>query len=81
MDTYEDRICVLLQGVVNLNESETVSLMFIIIHMSLIFSEVKNSDNLSERFVPQIEALLRLLECKTQKTLGTLIAELDVLYS
>ena len=53
--------------------------MFIIIHTSLIFSEVKNSDNLSERFLPQVEAL-RLLERKTQKTLETLITELDVLY-
>jgi hypothetical protein len=81
MDTYEDRIRVLLQGVVNLNESDTVSLAFIIIHTSLIFSEVKNSDDLSERFLPQIEAVLRLLERKTQKSLGTLITELDVLYS
>ena len=81
MDTYEDRIRVLLQGFLNLNESDTVSLMFIIIHTSLIFSEVKNSDNLSERFLPQIEAVLRLLECKTQKTLETLITELDVLYT
>jgi len=81
MDTYEDRIRVLLQGVLNLNESDTVSLYFIIIHTSLIFSEVKNSDDLSERFLPQIEAVLRLLERKTQKSLGTLITELDVLYS
>ena len=57
MDTYEDRIRVLLQGVVNLNENDTVSLAFIIIHTSLIFAEVKNSDNLSERFLPQIEAV------------------------
>ena len=81
MDTYEDRIRVLLQGVVNLNESDTVSLAFIIIHTSLIFSEVKNSDTLSERFLPQIEAVLRLLERKTQKSLDTLITELEVLYS
>ena len=81
MDTYEDRIRVLLQGVLNLNERDTVSLAFIIIHTSLIFSEVKNSDTLSERFLPQIEAVLRLLERKTQKSLDTLITELDVLYS
>ena len=81
MESYEDRIRVLLQGVLNLNKDDTISLMFIIIHTSLIFSEVKNSDSLSQRFLPQIEAVLRLLERKTQKTLGTLITELDVLYS
>ena len=81
MESYEDRIRVLLQGVLNLNKDDTISLMFIIIHTSLIFSEVKNSDSLSQRFLPQIEAVLRLLERKTQKTLGTLIEELDVLYS
>ena len=81
MESYEDRIRVLLQGVLNLNKDDTISLMFIIIHTSLIFSEVKNSDSLSQRFLPQIEAVLRLLERKTQKTLDTLIEELDVLYS
>ena len=81
MESYEDRIRVLLQGVLNLNKDDTISLMFIIIHTSLIFSEVKNSDSLSQRLLPQIEAVLRLLERKTQKTLDTLIEELDVLYS
>ena len=81
MDTHQNRIDTLLNGIVNLNQNDTISLTFIIIHTSLLFSEIKDNDSLSEIFLPQIEVLLTLLEHKTQKSLGTLVSELDTLYS
>ena len=81
MDTHQDRIDSLLQGIMNLNQNDTLTLTFIIIHTSIIFSEVKDNYVLSETFLPQIEVLLTLLEHKTQKSLGTLVSELDTLYS
>ena len=81
MDTHQDRIDSLFQGIMNLNQNDTLTLTFIIIHTSIIFAEVKDNDTLSETFLPQIEVLLTLLEHKTQKSLGTLVSELDMLYS
>jgi len=81
MDTHQDRINTLVSGIVNLNQNDTISLTFIIIHTSIIFSEVKENDVLSETFLPQIEVLLTLLEHKTQKSFGTLVTELDTIYS
>ena len=49
--------------------------------MGVLFSEVKDNNRLSEIFLPQIEVLLTLLEHKTQKTFGTLVTELDTIYS
>ena len=65
----------------NLNQHDTLTLTFIIIHMGVLFSEVKDNNRLSEIFLPQIEVLLTLLEHKTQKTFGTLVTELDTIYS
>ena len=81
MDTHQDRIDSLLQGIMNLNQHDTLTLTFIIIHMGVLFSEVKDNNRLSEIFLPQIEVLLTLLEHKTQKTFGTLVTELDTIYS
>ena len=81
METHQDRINTLLSGIMNLNQNDTISLTFIIIHTSIIFAEVKDNDTLSETFLPQIEVLLTLLELKTQKTFGTLVTELDTIYS
>ena len=81
MDTHQDRIDSLLQGIMNLNQNDTLTLTFIIIHTSIIFSEVKDNDALLETFLPQIEVLLTLLEHKTQKSFGTLVTELDTIYS
>ena len=81
MDTHQDRIDSLLQGIMNLNQRDTLTLTFIIIHMGVLFSEVKDNNRLSEIFLPQIEVLLTLLEHKTQKTFGTLVTELDTIYS
>ena len=61
----------------NLNQNDTLTLTF----TSIIFSEVKDNDVLSETFLPQIEVLLTLLELKTQKSFGTLVTELDTIYS
>ena len=80
MDTHQDRIDSLLQGIMNLNQRDTLTLTFIIIHMGVLFSEVKDNNRLSEIFLPQIEVLLTLLEHKTQKTFGTLVTELDTIY-
>jgi len=77
MDTHQDRIDSLLQGIMNLNQNDTLTLTF----TSIIFSEVKDNDVLSETFLPQIEVLLTLLEHKTQKSFGTLVTELDTIYS
>ena len=79
MDTHQKRIDTLLSGIVNLNQNDTISLTFII--TSVLFSEIKDNDSLSEIILPQIEVLLTLLEHKTQKSLGTLVSELDTLYS
>ena len=81
MDTHQDRIDSLLQGIMNLNQHDTLMLTFIIIHMGVLFSEAKDNNRLSEIFLPQIEVLLTLLEHKTQKTFGTLVTELDTIYS
>jgi hypothetical protein len=81
MDTLQNRIDTLLRGIMNLNQNDTISFTFIIIHTSIIFAEVKDNDTLSETFLPQIEVLLTLLELKTQKTFGTLVTELDTIYS
>ena len=80
MDTHQDRIDSLLQGIMNLNQHDTLTLTFIIIHMGVLFSEVKDNNRLSEIFLPQIEVLLTLLQHKTQKTFGTLVTELDTIY-
>ena len=64
MDTHQDRINTLVSGIVNLNQNDTISLTFIIIHTSLLFSEIKNNHSLSEIFLSQIEVLLTLLEHK-----------------
>jgi hypothetical protein len=77
MDTHQVRIDSLLQGIMNLNQNDTLTLTF----TSIIFSEVKDNDVLSETFLPQIEVLLTLLEHKTQKSFGTLVTELDTIYS
>ena len=77
MYTHQDRIDSLLQGIMNLNQNDTLTLTF----TSIIFSEVKDNDVLSETFLPQIEVLLTLLEHKTQKSFGTLVTELDTIYS
>ena len=61
MDTHQDRINTLVSGIVNLNQNDTISLTFIIIHTSLLFSEIKDNDSLSEIILPQIEVLLTLL--------------------
>ena len=79
MDTHQDRIDLLLRGIMNLNQHDTLTLTFIIIHMGVL--EVKANNRLSEIFLPQIEVLLTLLEHKTQKTFGTLVTELDTIYS
>ena len=59
MDTHQKRIDTLLSGIVNLNQNDTISLTFII--TSVLFSEIKDNDSLSEIILPQIEVLLTLL--------------------
>ena len=81
MDTHQDRINSLAQGILNLQQNDTVTLTFIVIHMAFLFQEIKASDILSEIFLPRIEVLCRLLERKTQKTFETIFTELDTMYS
>ena len=83
MDTHQDRINSLTQGILNLQQNDTVTLTFIVMHMAFLFSrsEIKASDFLSEIFLPQIEVLCLLLERKTQKTFETIFTELDTMYS
>ena len=81
MDTHQDRINSLTQGILNLQQNDTVTLTFIVIHMAFLFQEIKASDILSETFLPQIEVLCVLLELKTEKTFETILTELDTMYS
>ena len=81
MDTHQDRINSLAQGILNLQQNDTVTLTFIVIHMAFLFQEIKASDILSEIFLPRIEVLCLLLERKTQKTFETIFTELDTMYS
>jgi hypothetical protein len=81
MDTHQDRINSLAQGILNLQQNDTVTLTFIVIHMAFRFQEIKASDILSETFLPQIEVLCVLLELKTEKTFETILTELDTMYS
>ena len=81
MDTHQDRINSLAQGILNLQQNDTVTLTFIVIHMAFLFQEIKASDILSEIFLPRIEVLCGLLERKTQKTFETIFTELDTMYS
>ena len=59
METHQDRINTLLSGIMNLNQNDTISLTFII--TSVLFSEIKDNDSLSEIILPQIEVMLTLL--------------------
>ena len=81
MDTHQDRINSLAQGIVNLQQNDTVTLTFIVMHMAFLFKEIQASDILSETLLPQIEVLCALLERKTQKTFETIFTELDTMYS
>ena len=77
--TYQVRFNLLQQKIVDLNRNEFHKLCDIVINLSRLFSEIKDTE-LSEFFLPQFESIVSLLESKTQKTLENIITDLTKNY-
>ena len=73
---YQVKINFLQQAIINLRQNGFENMGFIIIRISLLFSEVKDTI-FSDIFLPQIESLIILLESKTHKTFENMITDLN----
>lgn len=77
--THQIRLNLKLQNIVNFNRNDVQSLRDIVISINRLFSEVKDSV-FSQKFLPQIEVLVLLLESKTQKKIEHIITDLNTNY-
>ena len=75
--TYENRLNSVQQNIHSLNQNDYQCLGSIVINMSQIFAEVRDSNVLSEHILPQLEFTVLALESKTQKSFGNIIADLN----
>ena len=74
---YENRLNSVQQNIHSLNQNDYQSLGSIVINMSQIFAEVRDSNVLSEHILPQLEFTVLALESKTQKSFGNIITDLN----